>query len=225
MIGWHNIKQTLDPGPWSSNSEPGAPGQDGKDGRNGFDGKDGRDGQSLRPVGQWTRIRNYQTGDVVEHNGSSFIAIEPSKGRMPSVAKSVWMLNAKAIKGERGKQGPAGPRGRRASETTDVVFTAPKLAAGQVVYLDGGSPALAKADNPSTAEVLGFSVGNGSVRTSGKIKVNAVLTPGGRVWLSPTVAGGVTQTAPSNSGEVVVPLGLALSLNQIDVDIDTLVVL
>lgn len=95
----------------------GEPGQKGLDGRNGLDGRDGapgpigkagprgKDGKSLNWRGTWNGSTTYQPNDVVEYDGSSYIATSINKGTFPSVLRS-WDLVAK--KGQDGRSTSGG---------------------------------------------------------------------------------------------------------------------
>jgi hypothetical protein len=61
----------------------------------------------MRWAGQWAPSARYAAGDVVEHGGSSWIALRDSQGRAPQLGGNAeWDVLAKA-----GRPGPAGPRG------------------------------------------------------------------------------------------------------------------
>ena len=101
--------------------------------------------------------------------------------------------------------------------------TGSTIAAGQVVYISGsyiGNPtiALARADSFSTVVVVGVTTvsmvnnGNGYIVISGVVNgVNTSgFTAGQDLFLSPTTAGGLTSTVPSNPNYAV-QVGVCLS--------------
>lgn len=96
------------------------------------------------------------------------------------------------------------------------------------VYLYGDNEVRqAKADNISTAQVLGFVVSKqGStictVQTRGKLSGfnGGGLSAGTQYFLSRNYAGGITDTPPTNEGDVLVRLGLGYSNDTLFIDID-----
>lgn len=115
---------------------------------------------------------------------------------------------------------------------------------GQAVYVDGpGTVDLAQADALATSEVLGLvaetsiaAAASGGILTDGKLTAttgqwDAVtgqtggLTSGARYYLDETTAGNLTATAPIADGEVVAPLGLALSTTEMEINIDHTILL
>ena len=95
----------------------------------------------------------------------------------------------------------------------------------------------AQADSVSNAKVLGLvaeaSVADatpGGVQTDGLIvgttgQWDAVtgqtggLTPDAQYWLDPTTEGMLTPTAPTTNGQVVAPVGCALSTTEMEIEI------
>lgn len=91
--------------------QDGRPGPRGQDGTPGVDGRDGRDGRGLVPRGEWSLEIEYRAGDVVTHNGSSYIAATDSLGVEPTRKDNkAWIVLA--VKGKKGQNGGNGPRGR-----------------------------------------------------------------------------------------------------------------
>src|SRR5690606_27014950 len=76
-------------------------------GEPGRQGPAGADGVSSRWRGEWDARTEYVVNDVVEHEGSSYIAVADNDGSEPPSAD--WELMA--AKGEQGPQGPEGPQG------------------------------------------------------------------------------------------------------------------
>lgn len=90
---------------------------------------------------------------------------------------------------------------------------------GQVLYLNGSTYTLAKANAQSTAEVIGFvssvvDTNNFIITVDGTIQglgsvtddASAGLTSGTLYFLSPTTAGKLTATEPTNSGQISIPI-------------------
>lgn len=123
--------------------------------------------------------------------------------------------------GPAGPQGDAGATGPAGPEITTTATASETLASGDLVNLwdDGGTLKARKADaDDATKPAHGFvsaavsSAATATVRvTRGSINTDASgLTPGARLYLS-TAGGLVTETAPSASGNLVQPIGVALS--------------
>lgn len=114
-----------DRGPQGDPGKDGRPGKDGKDGKDGRDGAqglagaDGNDGSpGINWRGQWDEDEEYEVGDAVRQSGSSYIAVNESKGKSPLAEKGYWDLIAlngaqgfPGPRGERGEAGDIGPRG------------------------------------------------------------------------------------------------------------------
>lgn len=89
------------------------------------DGSTGEPGLVWR--GPWDAETEYQPDDAVEHGGSSWVAVAPSRGVNPSDGSEAWDLLAKkgedggsgqcgaagpqGAKGDKGEHGDTGPRG------------------------------------------------------------------------------------------------------------------
>lgn len=110
---------------------------------------------------------------------------------------------------------PAGGGGSGTAFTTAVPQNAHGFAVGDVAYLTAANTyAKAKADSAVTAEVAGIvsavaDVNNFTLMTRGLITGLSGLTAAAMHFLSPTVAGGLTATEPTASGQVSKPLLLA----------------
>ena len=114
------------------------------------------------------------------------------------------------------------------------------ITVGQPVYVDGsGTVDLGQADSASTKDILGL-VADVSIAASaaGGIQSDGVLaastgqwdaitgqsgglTSGVKYYLDPSTAGFLTTTPPSVLGEFVAPLGLATSITELEITIDT----
>lgn len=103
------------------------------------------------------------------------------------------------------------------------VTAAANIAARDIVYVSAaGTVNLARADNATTQRAFGIapaaiaSAGTGAILTVGIVTSTGWgLTAGSIYYLSPTVAGGITTTAPSSAGQYIVPVGIALSTTQL----------
>src|SRR5690606_22682510 len=95
------------PGPEGPQGPQGPEGPQGPQGEPGPQGPAGADGVSFIWQGEWDALTEYVVNDVVEHEGSSYIAVADNDGSEPPSAD--WELMA--AKGEQGPQGPEGPQG------------------------------------------------------------------------------------------------------------------
>lgn len=159
------------------------------------------------------------------------------------------LLAAKGERGPKGEQGGAGQRGRSfphflvedrlaaleaGGESPIPAIFASDTLVGMAVYVAGpNSVGLAQANDPSTAKVIGLasvdvSAGSaGTLTTEGQIERDnwavvagtSLLTPGATYYLSPTVAGGLTISAPGSDGLFVVAVGRAISQTILDIEI------
>lgn len=115
---------------------------------------------------------------------------------------------------------------------------------GQAVYVDGaGTVDLAQADALSTSEVLGLvadvsiaAAASGGILTDGRLVATTTqwdavtgqtggLTPGAKYYLSAATAGMLTTTAPNVDGNVVAPVGKALSTTEMEINIEHTILL
>ena len=115
---------------------------------------------------------------------------------------------------------------------------------GQPVYVDGaGTVDTAQADALATANVLGLvadtsisAAASGGIQTGGRLTAttgewDAVtgqtggLTAGAKYFLDASASGSLTTTAPTADGEVVAPVGEALSTTEMEIDIDQTILL
>lgn len=103
------------------------------------------------------------------------------------------------------------------------VTAAADIDAREVVYVSAaGTVNLARADNATTQRAFAIAPTNiASAATGNVLTVGVVtstgwgLTSGSIYYLSPTVAGGITTTAPSTAGQYIVPVGIALSTTKL----------
>lgn len=132
----------------------GPKGDTGAAGRDGGIGPQGLSGSGFQWQGEWKRRTNYQRNDVVEHDGSTFVAIEDTRTE-PGTRNSDWQLMA--ARGERGEQGEhgIGQRGRRGADGQTVVIenqtltltAAEAVSPGMVVRLVTGGDAIVRASS------------------------------------------------------------------------------
>jgi hypothetical protein len=105
----------------------------GATGAAGIDGPIGPSGDpGIRWRGQWRRSDHYEPDDAVQHKGSSYIAIAPSKGHEPPTAGAWDLLAAKGDKGDPGfsrvvaaaaaESGPAAPPGEGAVPVGGIIM-------------------------------------------------------------------------------------------------------
>jgi hypothetical protein len=149
----------------------------------------------------------------------------------------------KGDKGDRGRRGPRGSEGAQyfssvtrrivesgsgSAETFTALF-ASATAKGAPLYIDGSAVELAQANG--VVNVVGVAAedvaedAEGRYVTEGQVKRDdwtpvagtAALSPGSVYYLSP--GGGITATAPTAGGQVVLTIGRALSARVLDVEI------
>lgn len=87
---------------------------------------------------------------------------------------------------------------------------------GQVLYLNGSTYALAKADVAATAEVAGMvsrviDASTFELTICGEVSGLSSLTVGENYFLSPSSAGAITATEPTVVGQISLPVGVASS--------------
>jgi hypothetical protein len=136
-----------------------------------------------------------------------------------------------------GKPGPAGPPGDATFQSAEVDSACQP---GQPLYLKpNGHLDLAKADGFATARVCGLAIEVGTPTVSvdytpdgvialpdwSAVTGTASLLPGADYFLSPDTAGKLTTIAPTTSGQLVVALGRALSVQKLEIEIQPLILL
>ena len=103
-------------------------------------------------------------------------------------------------------------------------FTAHEaLTFGQVCYLNAdGEMALADADAAASSLVVAMALASIDADASGSFLILGIArddtwawTPGGALYLDTTTAGGMTQTAPSGTDDVVIVLGVATHADRV----------
>ena len=117
---------------------------------------------------------------------------------------------------------------RQAASASGVIFPGTGIAtvaisAGEVVYApSAGNLDLAIASGLSTSQVVGLAKENASIgdmvviQTTGVIENTSwALTTNTIYYLDPSTAGGITDTAPTTTGQTVVPIGIAVSATEL----------
>lgn len=106
---------------------------------------------------------------------------------------------------------------------TVTAVTGVAVTAGQVAYIDGaGLIQLAQANSLATSTVAGIVLESEGAGEDAQLVVSGVaeiagatLTPGVIYYLSPTVAGELTDTAPTSYGDSVIIVGVATDATHI----------
>lgn len=97
------------PGEPGSQGEPGI-GMAGERGEAGEAGPPGRDAKAWRHRRTYDPKQNYTDGDVVAHDGGSWLALHDDPGALPGDG---WaQLTIRGQRGKPGDRGPPGPEGR-----------------------------------------------------------------------------------------------------------------
>jgi hypothetical protein len=111
-----------------------------------------------------------------------------------------------------------GGGGSSGGSSTEII-QANTFSPGNLVYLNGSTYTLAKADSANTASVVGVvSVATSTqftLNTSGLVTGLSGLVAGADYFLSPTVAGAITNVEPTTTGYVSQPIGIALSATEL----------
>ena len=233
---------------WNEMGPPGPPGNDGADGKDGRSivGPKGADGSGFTLRGEWRR-REYEPNDVVEHEGSTYVATTATRSE-PGTRSSGWQLMA--AKGERGRDGENGAsqRGPRGHDGQTVIIENQSSVAavfdstaskGQAVYVSGdGHVDLASASSLTTAGVVGLAASNvaaglaGIITDNGEIEIDdwssvlgtQFLTPGLPVFLSET-PGMLSHSPPTQAADIcVVVVGRGLSATRLLAEVSTPIV-
>jgi len=99
-------------GPAGPAGPAGPTGTTGPAGPQGMQGPAGVAGSSVAFRGPWSIGNNYNVGDVVSFNGSSYVATIASGGVQPDKAPGMWAIVAQGgVAGAVGSAGPQGPQG------------------------------------------------------------------------------------------------------------------
>jgi hypothetical protein len=211
----------------------GKPGERGADGRDGIAGPVGSPGPpGLSFAGEWRyRKQGYSVGQVVEHEGSSYVCRVDLTKREPSENSKHWGLLSKAGALEKHFYHSS----HRMTRTETVVGGPEKVTAicdqdiakGQVLYVSGdGHVSLAQANGRPQAFACGIATAAASAGQPVEYVIggpvscdNWLLTAAQPYYLSPTVPGGLQLACPANVGEFVVVLGFSATTAQLNVNI------
>jgi hypothetical protein len=98
-------------GPQGPQGEPGTPGERGENGERGEAGQAGADARQWRHRRSYDPRQTYADGDVVAHDGGSWLALQDEPGSLPGDG---WAQLT--VRGQRGKPGDRGERGPQGSE-------------------------------------------------------------------------------------------------------------
>jgi hypothetical protein len=97
-------------GPVGEAGPAGPPGARGAAGERGERGLPGADARPWRHRRTYDPAQTYAAGDVVAHDGGSFVALQDKPGSLPGPG---WAsLTARGQRGKPGERGPQGPEGR-----------------------------------------------------------------------------------------------------------------
>jgi hypothetical protein len=227
-------------------SDVGSAGPPGRDGA-AIVGPPGRDGSDAEPTiifcGDWQRI-DYSKGSVVVLNGQAWIATTANKSK-PGVGKGWSIFAGKGKDGIDGKniveyykrvvvrQGGTSTD----TETINALLIDGAASAGVPLYSSPDGMKLARADNGLTTAVSSIAFEAVEPNSQGRVVTEAVITlldwsailedgsanlsPGQTFYLSATVAGKLTHTAPTTPGQFVMACGRALSLTEFDVELSS----
>lgn len=106
-------------------------------------------------------------------------------------------------------------------ETALSITTGAAVAIGQLIGIDSAGLAVLADANSTPIPARGFAVSGGGTGAriayvrAGRVEGFSSLTIGGTVWLSGT-AGGITQTRPAATGDIVQAVGVAVSATAVD---------
>lgn len=157
---------------------------------------------NIKPTGVYNSAATYGIGDSVSYNNSSYIAIQATTGNAPTNT-TYWQLLATSSTNK--------------LSTTAKNTTGTTIPAGSVVYFSGVSgnlPTLALAQantEASSTKTIGITAVAIANNADGEVVVSGLadnldttaFAAGSALWLSPTVAGGVTTTKPSAPNHMV----------------------
>ncbi|MCS6281443.1 MAG: DUF2190 family protein [Dolichospermum sp.] len=157
---------------------------------------------NVKPTGAYSPSTAYGIGDSVSYNNSSYLAIQATTGNLPTNT-TYWQLLASSTANK--------------LSTTARNATGSTIPAGSVVYFSGASGnlpllALSQANSEmSSTKTIGITAVSISNNSTGEVVVfgladkldTSSFAAGSALWLSPTVAGGMTVTKPSAPNHMV----------------------
>jgi len=102
-----------EPGPPGPQGPQGPPGEAGAAGERGLPGAAGRDARPWRHRRYYDAKQSYAEGDVVAHDGGSWLALQDAPGPLPGDGwAQITTRGQRGKPGDRGERGPVGPEGR-----------------------------------------------------------------------------------------------------------------
>jgi hypothetical protein len=157
---------------------------------------------NIHPTGVYNAATTYGVGDSVSYGNSSYICILPTTGNVPTNT-TYWQLLATAATNK--------------LTTTARNQTGVTIPAATVVYFSGVSGnvptlALSQADTElGSTKTIGITATSIANNANGEVVIfgladnlnTTAFTAGSALWLSPTVAGGMTMTKPSAPNHMV----------------------
>lgn len=157
---------------------------------------------NVRPTGAYNAATTYGIGDVVSYNNSSYIAIQATTGNLPTNT-TYWQLLASSATNK---------LTTTARNLTGV--TIPKMSVVYFSGVNGNLPtlALSQADGElSSTKTIGITATAIANNADGEVIIfgladsldTTAFAAGSALWLSPTVAGGMTVTKPSAPNHMV----------------------
>lgn len=157
---------------------------------------------NVRPTGAYNAATTYGIGDVVSYNNSSYIAIQATTGNLPTNT-TYWQLLVSAATNK---------LSTTARNTTGV--TIPAMSAVYFSGVSGNLPtlALSQANSElSSTKTIGITATAIANNADGEVIIfgladsldTTAFAAGSALWLSPTVAGGMTVTKPSAPNHMV----------------------
>lgn len=165
------------PGPKGDPGDPGPPGADGADGAPG-----------LIALGAWDSATPYEPTDLVEYNGSAYVAIIPNTNQQPDVSPLSWDLLV-----SKGDTGPAGADG--ADGADGAPGAAATIAAGTTTTGAPGTMASVTNSGSSSAAIFDFTIPRGDPGAAGATGDTGPTGPSGVVAATaPIQYNGGTQT-------------------------------
>lgn len=157
---------------------------------------------NIHPTGVYSAATTYGVGDSVSYGYNSYICITPTTGNAPTNT-TYWQLLASTATNK--------------LTTTARNDTGSTIPSGTVVYfsgVNGNVPTLALSQANTelgSTKTIGITATSISNNANGEIIIfgladslnTSAYTAGSALWLSPTVAGGMTMTKPSAPNHMV----------------------
>lgn len=160
----------------------GSQGLQGNTGNTGTQGSTGASGVSFIWQGAWDDVTSYVINEIVEHDGSSWIAIADNINSEPSDISTVWQLIAQM--GATGPQGSTGNTG--AQGATGVSGTQGSTGATGVQGIQGTQGGLGNTGNTGAQGVHGNTGNTGVIGATGNTGNTGVSFIWEGLWLAAT---------------------------------------